>query len=142
MTAKEYLNQYRLAKIKIEQRKKELEELKATLGYSGVELSDRVQTSPKDSLSEAIARAVDLEAEIKEEIKANLRLKHDIISQIHQLTNPLFVEILYRRYIENKNLWVISQEMNYDYGHIRHSHGYALLDFESKILKDNTQSHN
>lgn len=138
MTAKDYLNQYWLAKIKIEQREKELAELKATLGYSGIELSDRVQTSPKDSLSEAIARAVDLEAEIKEEIKANLRLKHDIISQIHQLTNPLFVEILYRRYIEGKNLWVISQEMNYDYGHIRNAHGWALQAFAQVVtLCDN-----
>lgn len=142
MTAKEYLSQYRLAKIKIEHREKELEELKATLGYSGIELSDKVQTSPKDSLSEAIARAVDLEAEIKEGIKANLRLKHDIISQIHQLTNPLFVEILYRRYIEGKNLWVISQELNYGYYYIRRRHGAALQCFYDTFLKEGTQGHN
>lgn len=142
MTAKEYLSQYRLAKIKIKQLNRELLELKSTLEYSGFEWETKVQTSPRDALSESVIKALDLEQEIKGKINESVRMKHKIISELHQLTNPLFVEILYRRYIENKNLWVISQEMNYDYGHIRHSHGHALLDFESKILKDNTQSHN
>ena len=79
MTAKQYLSQYQLARIKIAQRQEQLEEYRTTIGYSGIQLSDKVQTSPKDALSDKVAKAVDLEIEIYSEIKASLKLKHQII---------------------------------------------------------------
>ena len=122
--------------MKIEHRKKQLADFKASIGLSGINLSEKVQTSPRDSLSEDVARAVDIEAEIRVEIADCEALKHKIISEIHQLENPLYMSILYKRYIEDKNLWDISQEddTKYDYAHMRHLHGYALQAFADKVL--------
>ena len=143
MTAKEYLNQYRLALIKIEHRKKQLAEFKSTLGYSGINLSDKVQTSPKDSLSEGVAKAVDIERSIREDVLKLEELKDRIISEIHQLDNPMYIKILYKRYIEGKKLWEISEESDtkHDYAHLGHLHGYALLAFTAKVLNLRTQTH-
>ena len=144
MTAKEYLSQYRAAQVKIEHREKQLADFEASIGLSGINLSEKVQTSPRDSLSEDVARAVDIEAEIRAEKLKLEELKHKIIGEIHQLENPVFVAILFKRYVELKNLWEISQEKDtfYSYDRIRHLHGYALQDFYNRFLKpthDDTQ---
>lgn len=136
MTAKEYLSQYRTAEIKIEHREKQLAELRATLCAAGINLSEKVQTSPKDSMSEDVARVIDLEAEIRAEKLRLEEFKHKIINEIHMLDNPLYISILHKRYVECKNLWDISQESDtqYDYAHMRHLHGYALQAFADKVL--------
>lgn len=140
MTAKEYLSQYRAAQAKIEHRQKQLADFKARIGLSGINLSEKVQTSPRDSLSEDVARAVDIEAEIRAEIADCEALKHRIISEIHQIPDAVYIKILFKRYIENKDLWEISREKDtkYSYDRIRHLHGYALQAFYNQFLKDDT----
>ena len=140
MTAKKYLSQYRAAQAKIEHRQKQLADFKASIGLSGINLSEKVQTSPRDSLSEDVARAVDIEAEIRAEIAACEELKHRIISEIHMLPDAVYIRILFKRYIENMDLWKISREKDtrYSYDRIRHLHGDALQAFYNLILKDDT----
>lgn len=129
MTAKEYLSQYRLLKIKINQREQELEEYRSTLGSAGINLSNNVQISPTDALGNSVVRLLYMEAEIEEEIRRLVELKNKIINEIHMLENPLFIEILYKRYIECKTLWDISEEINYDYRYVKRLHGWALKAF-------------
>ena len=129
MTAKEYLSQYRLLKIKINQREQELEEYRSTLGSAGINLSNNVQISPTDALGNSVVRLLYMEAEIEEEIRRLVELKNKIINEIHMLENPLFIEILYKRYIECKTLWDISKEINYDYRYVKRLHGWALKAF-------------
>lgn len=136
MTAKEYLSQYRAAEVKTKHREKQLAELRSTLCAAGINISEKVQTSPKDSMSEDVARVIDLEAEIRAEKLRLEEFKHKIINEIHQLENPLFVQILYKRYIECKSLWEISDEINYAYRHVKRLHGHALQEFYRKILRD------
>lgn len=137
MTAKEYLSQYRVLKIKLQHKQQELEEFRYMLISAGINLGEeKVQTSPQDSLCQAVVTMLDMEAEIKEETAELVTLKHRILSEIHQLENPLFVQILYKRYIECKSLWEISEEINYAYRHIKRLHGHALQEFYRKILKD------
>ncbi len=54
--------------------------------------------------------------------------------------NPLFVELLHKRYVEFKGLELIAIEMNYTYNHIRHMHGRALENLVKKY-KESTQKH-
>lgn len=150
MTAKEYLSQLQTLDIKINQKIKEAEELKAlafTAGAIGA-LEDRVQTSPSGESRQlvAIEKYVDMQREIEAEIDSYTELKHKIINEIHQLENPRYIKLLNLRYVPDiegrvKRLEEIAEIMKksngeeYSYEHIRDLHGQALKDFSEKILK-------
>lgn len=132
-TPKEYLRQLRTAEIKIEQKEEELERLKSSLeSISTGTDSERVQTTPRDKVSEDVPQMVDLKREIESDIKELLILKNKIINEIQSMDNPVYINILYKRYVQYKSLEEIAVEMSYSYVHIRRLHGYALIQF-SKI---------
>lgn len=133
MTAKQYLGQIRSLDIKIRQRKREIEDLKlsATCTGSISAQGEKVQTSASgDKLLNAVARYVDLEAEIQGMIKDMQKRRHKIISEIQSLEDSRYVEILYKRYVEFKSFDLIAVEMKYEYKWTCKLHGKALLAFE------------
>ncbi len=145
MTAKEYLKQVRKANVNIDQRireKSELLEMATSIGSFNYS-KERIQTSPPSSAQyeHLINKMLDLDAEINSLIDTYIDLKHKIIGQIQELRDVNYVEVLHKRYIENKRLEVIAVEMNYDYNYIRHIHGDALQEFEKRYLEDDTQKH-
>ena len=132
-TPKEYLRQLRTAEIKIEQKEEELERLKSSLeSISTGTDSERVQTTPRDRISEEVTHIVDLEEEINADLGALLMLRNKIINEIQSMDNPVYINILYKRYVEYKSLEEIAVEMSYSYIHIKRLHGYALLEFQRK----------
>ena len=134
-TPKEYLRQLRTAEIKIEQKEEELERLKASLeSISTGTDSERVQTTPRDRISEEVTHIVDLEEEINEDLGALLMLRNKIINEIHSMDNPVYIDILYKRYVQYKSLEEIAVEMSYSYTRLRHLHGRALQGFKKKYL--------
>lgn len=145
MTAKEYLRQVRKADVNIDQRireKEDLREMATSIGSFNYS-KERVQTSPPSSAQyeHLINKMLDLDAEINSLIDSYVDLKHKIIGQIQGLCDVNYIEILNKRYIENKRLEVIAVEMNYDYNYIRHIHGRALQEFEKRYLENSTQKH-
>ena len=143
MTAKEYLTQVRKLRILIEQRQKELDRLAdQKLGaVSGIDYGKiPVQGGRRvgASFEQAAVQCLDLREEIDGLIRDYTHLRHKIIGQIQQLDRPEYLQVLYKRYVEEKHWEEISVEMGYSCDHIRHLHGYALREF-SKSMKDNTQ---
>lgn len=133
---KEYLRQLRVFSIKIQQKKDELESLKAAAENVSASIdSERVQTSPKDRMPDDISRIVDLESEIHKDIQELLILKNKIINEIQGLSNPVYIEILYKRYVEYKSLEEIAIELNYSYHRMKHLHGIALQAFRRLYLE-------
>ena len=133
MTAKQYLSRIRLLDIKISNKIQELKELRQKVdGLSSVTLvADRGQTSHEhDRISKDIGEILELEARIVRQMKELEILKHKIINEIGELKNPLFVKILFERYVKYKSLEAISVEINYSYRQTKRLHGYALLEFE------------
>ncbi len=131
MTPKEYLRQLRVFSIKIQQKKDELESLKAAAENVTASIdNERVQTSPKDRMPEDISRIVDLENEIREDTHRLLFMKDKIINEIHKLNNPVYIEILYKRYVEYKQFEEIALEINYSYRQVLRIHGFALQEFK------------
>ena len=128
---KEYLRQLRVFSIKIQQKKDELEGLKAAAENvsAGID-SERVQTSPKDRMPDDVSRIVDLESEIHKDIQELLILKNKIINEIQGLSNPVYIEILYKRYVEYKQFEEIAIEINYSYRQVLRIHGFALQEFK------------
>nr|DAU86341.1 MAG TPA: Protein of unknown function (DUF722) [Caudoviricetes sp.] len=137
MKAKEYLKQVELLDVKIRQKKIELAGLKEEATCTGAfdYSAEKVQTSSKaDSMSKKVAKYVDLENEIHEDIERFTELKHKVIGQIHMLDDPKYINVLFKKYIEYKGLKEISKELGYSYDHIRRVHGWALLEFQRKNL--------
>lgn len=133
MKAKEYLQQLKLIDVKIDQKLKQVGDLRqmaqatGALDYS----KDRVQTSASgDSLSNAVIRYLSLEEEIDQQIDQFVDLKNQIINQIQALKDVNYVQVLFKRYVEYKGLEVIAVEMGYTYPYVRALHGHALQDFE------------
>lgn len=143
MTAKEYLQQLHKIDVMINQRIQEKAELREKLSSIGSfdYSKERVQTSLPEGAGyeRQIARIIDLENEIDSLIDDYADLKHKIIGEIHELKNSKHIEILYKRYIEDKKLQQVAIEMGYSYDYIKHTHGYALQKFGNQILKVNTQ---
>lgn len=130
-TPKEYLRQLKTASIKIEQKEEELERLKAAAeSISANTESERVQTTPRDRISEDVARIADLKEEINRDIGELLILKNKIINEIQNLDSPVYIDILYKRYVEYKTLEEIAVEMSYSYRQVLRLHGLALQDFK------------
>lgn len=137
MTAKEYLSQLKILDIKINQRLRQKEELKEIM-YSIPAVNtenERVSGGVKRNYNK-VDKYTDMEREIDKIIDQFVDLKHKIVGEIQLLNNPLFMDILYKRYVEFKGLELISVEMCYNYNYIRHMHGIALKKFDETILNN------
>ena len=136
MKAKEYLQQLPVLDMKINLKLKELEALKVKLiGVGGVDYyNDRVQTSPQNAanFTEILHNIECLENEINTDIDKLVNKRHCIINQINELQNVQYIEILYKRYVEYKDLKKIAKEMEYTYDYIRKIHVKALQNFEKR----------
>lgn len=146
MKAKEYLQQLQRLDTVINQKIKEVDDLRLKSRSVGSidYLKERVQTSPSGDAPfvKLIGRIIDLEAEINAEIDAFVDEKHRIINQIQGLKNSKYIEILYKHYVEFKRLEVVAVEMNFTYQYVVELHGYALKDFQTtyeNLLNSNEQ---
>ena len=142
MTAKEYLSQLKLLDVKINQRKNQQEKLKdARYNFFAVNTeNEKVSGGVKSSYNKS-DKYMDIEKAIEKDIDEYFALEHKIIGEIHQLTNPLYVNILHKKYVEFKGLELIAVEMNYNYNYIRHMHGSALKRFDEIVLSKHTKAH-
>ena len=103
--------------IKIRQKQEELQQIRQEL--DGEEPEEVAQLS----------------ADIKKELQALIIERGNIINSIHQLENPLYIDILYQRYIKYKSLAEIVDTMHYTERHIQRLHGYALQMLDEKTKK-------
>ena len=102
---------------------------------------ERVQTSNSGGLLEKnVIRYVSLEQEIQDDIIMLEKRKDIITDEIHNLEDARYIKILFKRYVECKNLGKVAKEMKYSYDHIRAIHGEALEMFEKTNFP--TKSHN
>jgi hypothetical protein len=135
MKAKEYLQQLQRLDTVINQKIKEVDDLRMKSRCAGgIDYSkERVQTSPSGDAPfvKLIGRIVDLEAEINAEIDRYVDEKHKIINQIQRLKNADYISLLFKRYVEYKKFETIAVEMNFTYQYVIEMHRYALKEFET-----------
>ena len=134
MKAKEYLQQLQRLNTMINQKIKELGDLRLMLqSVGGIDYSkERVQSSPSGDAPfvKPVLRMIELEQEINAEIDRFVDEKHEIINQIQALQNPKHIDILYKHYVEFKRLEIVAVEMNFTYQYIVELHGTALKEFQ------------
>lgn len=89
-----------------------------------------------DKVGNIVAKIVALDEEINKQIDEFVDTKEKIIKQIESLPNEKYSRILYKRYVEYKDLSIIACEMCYEYKSMLNLHGYALRAFE-KVMEQN-----
>lgn len=142
MSPKKYLDQIRRLRILIDQRRQELESLRAArFGSSvGIDYGDNCSRNSVHmgaSFERVIAESIDLSKEIEGMIERYISLRHKIIGEIQQIEKPEYAQVLFKRYVEEKRFETIAHEMNYSYVYTRELHQKALQTFGKTISENN-----
>lgn len=134
MTSKKYLNQIEILDIKIQQKIEERDKLRLlAASTSGFDYSrEHVQTSNTDNIDKKVINYVALEEDINKMIKKYLALRDRIIGEIQGLDSAIHITVLFKKYVERKDLGSIAAEMGYSYNYVKHLHRKALQVFQKK----------
>ena len=129
MTAKEYLAQYREAARRVTAAQDHLTELRAmaeriTPNYGG---SGGGTHQTGDKLGAAVARLVDAESRVSDELELLEATEREVIGTIDKITDGTLHTLLYERYINGKTWEQIAVALNYSYRQTTRMHGAALI---------------
>lgn len=137
MTAKEYLGQaYRLDQ-RINSKLRYLESLKSlamqvTANFTQVKVSGG--RNIRGSFENTMAKIIDLEKEINQEIDHFIELKQEILNVICKLEDINYQLVLEQRYLDNKSWEDISLGLGYSRSGVFRIHSEALKEV-TKVLK-------
>lgn len=130
MTAIEYLKQLEVLSEKIQDKVRELKDLRETQTEIGaVDYSKPgVKSQPKGEA--AFERASDKFMETSEKICAEIAeynaQRHEIITVIHSLGSVKHIKILRKKYIELKTIEEVADEMHYTIEYTKRLHSEAI----------------
>ena len=111
--------------------KKQLQEI--ATGTTSRISAERVQSSgSQQKMADAIDRAIDLEAEINEQIESLFRTKREILSVIEQL-NATEYDFLHKVYVQFLTLQEVADLYQNSYSWATTIHGHAIAHVQ-KIL--------
>ena len=141
MNAKTYLRKIAWDEIKMDQRKFQLKGLTGSYDYiHGIDYAkDKVQSSPHDSLADAVVRELMKLERLRQEILTDIAQyeadRDKIIRQIQDMERPEHSALLFKRYVEHKEFLPISREMGYTRDYVVNMHGIALRAFAARYLE-------
>lgn len=135
MTTKEYLSQaYRIDQ-RIDSKLEQVMSLRELLGKATATLTSTPRPATLDprSMEEIVAKMVDLENEINEDIDTLVDLKQEITRVIKSVENPEYQTLLEMRYLCFKRWEEIAVEMGYSPRRLYELHELALgqISFKS-----------
>lgn len=134
LTAEQYLQQVETLDVNINQNVERLANMKINMCNVGsIDYSDeRVQTSVSgDSLCKSVSAYVDLNNKINDEIDNFIDAKNKIIQEIRDLHDAVYIQVLFKKYVQFKTLTIIAREMQKSYNYILTVHKKALATFEA-----------
>jgi hypothetical protein len=133
MSAKEYLSQALWLDQRINNKLEQLEMLRALAMKVTANLTEEKVSGGnniKNHMENTIAKIVDLEREINEDIDQLVDIKADIIATINQADDPINQIILEMRYINGKGWDEIARDIGFDIRTAFRLHGKALKEIE------------
>lgn len=134
MTAREYLSEVQRLQTIIEQKQERIKEIResvSTVRAVRFDLEKVQGGGHTDKIGEVVAKIVDLEKEVENDIINLMHRQHKITNQIHKLDNLNYMKILFKRYIECKDFQTIANEIPLTYEYVLNLHGKALKAFET-----------
>lgn len=134
--AKRFLQQVKLYDSKINSLLEELDNLKAMVLKITTTLKQDVVSSGgnQDKIGDAIAKIVDLEAEINAAIEGFVNKKKAVNDVLDMVYDPDQYAVLYKRYILYKRWEQIACDMTMTYRNVLYIHGRALQTVD-RIMK-------
>lgn len=134
---KAYLKQITDIELRIRVLRYRQEEILTEAEGLGVNLKEKVQTSPiPDAMATAVARLVDEQARLAEAIAEHRATKDKIIKTIEALEDARYKRVLFERYVEHKRLQEIADEMYYSLQHTQRLLRLALDEIGREIEKE------
>lgn len=126
--SKKYLQQIRLYDSHISTKLEELQHLKEMVAKITPTLKDDVVSGggSQDKLADAVAKIVDLEAEIDRDIDRYVDAKREVSGTLDRLTDPDQVKVLHMRYVQHKTWEQIACDMSMTYRNVCYIHGKGL----------------
>ncbi|WP_350343241.1 DUF1492 domain-containing protein [Proteinivorax tanatarense] len=137
MNAKEYLSQAMWLDQRINSKLEQLDTLRALAAKVGANLTEEKVSGGnniKSHVENTVAKIVDLENEINEDIDRLVDVKAEITGTINQVDDPISQIILEQRYINGKGWDEVAREIGFDIRTAFRAHGKALKEIE-KIKK-------
>ena len=137
MTAQEYLEQVKVKEAAIKNLERDRTNLVAMMySMGGAGSGERVQSSKDpDKFGTLYGKIDEKEREIVNEISKLIDFKLKVSSEINNMKDGRYIELLHRRYIEHESWNAISIDMQYSLKHITKLHRRALQEFEEQFLR-------
>lgn len=137
MTAQEYLEQVEVKEAVIKNLERDRTNLVAMMySMGGAGSGERVQSSKDpDKFGTLYGKIDEKEREIVNEISKLIDFKLKVSSEINNMKDGRYIELLHRRYIEHESWNAISIDMQYSLKHITKLHRRALQEFEEQFLR-------
>lgn len=134
MEAKSYLQQIEKLDSQIKKKLSEVEKLGLIATGTTMKFeSERVQSSgSKHSMENAICMKLDIESEVVEEVKKLFKLRQKIIHDIDQLPINEY-EVIYRKYVEYKELYEIACDVGKSYSWVTSVHSRGLANIQKQL---------
>lgn len=136
MDAKKYLQQVRKLNVLIEQKRKQVKNLKELAESITVPMDkERVSSSPTslDKIGEIVAKIIDLENEINCDIDKYIELKKEVIGVIDSVEDARLMNLLYERYLNFKTWDNIAAGMGITYQWVHILHKIALKNVQKLV---------
>lgn len=136
MDAKKYLQQVRKLNVLIEQKRKQVKNLKEFAESITVPMDkERVSSSPTslDKIGEIVAKIIDLENEINCDIDKYIELKKEVIGVIDSVEDARLMNLLYERYLNFKTWDNIAAGMGITYQWVHILHKIALKNVQKLV---------
>ena len=128
---KDYLRKYRRHGRKISRIESEIEEIRSMKLYPSMNNDGMPHGSNQKDLSGYAAELTEMEEQLHQEGVEQVISYKDITGRINRLEDENERDVLYYRYIKDKNWWEIADLMGYTERWITELHGRALA--HSKI---------
>ena len=126
MTAKEYLSQYYWAKKDIESKQEEIKQLETLAEYVSPRAESGGSGGASDKVGNLVAKIVDEKDKLNQQIEELIVKRDEVKSVIHNVSDPVFRQLLTLRYINGYTFERIAIEMFYTYKWVCVLHGRAL----------------
>ena len=130
---REYLRQIEKINVQIEEmdiRVKELKEIATAGGAMRYDKPDVMTALRTDTKENQILDYVVLEQEVEARRLELENLKNKITFEIQQVDDARYMQVLFKRYVECKDMLIVASEMNYSYEWTRHLLTQAVTEFE------------
>lgn len=130
MDIKKYLKELVKIQVLIKSKTDMIKTLNSKAEYKGISYGEDVSGSGTSTHMDMLMELLDKEKELKDAIDNYSMMLTKAMEIIDKLEKPQHIQVIYKRYLQNKRWENIAVEMNRDMRQIYRMHGEALLELQ------------